>query len=136
MATRQSGEMTMRFNVNGTIRASRKHPVKLTSNVPQGNVLPARICTSPCSPYRASVPTAPKTAINARRKVAPIRPGNSIVETIAQLHKDFARIQVVGAAKGKAVVEQDAAVRAVYGPQVGGELVAENFAERNGETGT
>src|SRR6266851_1007957 len=113
MATRQSGEITMRFKVNWPIRPRRKQPVKLTSRVP----------------------TAPKMAINAKRNVAPIRPGKSVVETIAQLDKDFPRIQEVGAAESETVVEQDAAVGDVDGLQVGGEFFAETFAERKVKSG-
>src|SRR5260370_38576670 len=69
-------------------------------------------------------------AINANRNVAPIRPGKSVMETIAQLDKDFPRIQEVGAAESETVVEQDAVVGDVYGLQVGGEFFAETFAER------
>ena len=52
------------------------------------------------------------------------------METVAHLDKNFARIQVVGAAKGKAVVEQDAAVGGVDGLQVERELLAETLAQR------
>src|SRR5260370_40061310 len=62
-------------------------------------------------------------------------PAESIVETVAQLHKKFARIQVVGAAEGEAVVEEDAAVGDVDRLQVDGEFVAELLAERNVEGG-
>jgi hypothetical protein len=34
----------------------------------------------------------------------------SVVEAIAQLNEDFARVEIVGAAKGEAVVEKGAAV--------------------------
>src|SRR5216684_7106519 len=135
MATRQSGEITMRFRVNWPIRPSKKQPDKLTSSVPYGKVLAVRICTRPCRPYRASVPAAPKIAINARRNFAPIRPGKSVVETITQLDKNFARIQVVGAAKGKAVVEEDAAVGDVDALQVDGKPFAETLADRKVESG-
>jgi hypothetical protein len=52
------------------------------------------------------------------------------METVAQLDKKFARIQVVRAAKGKAVVEQNAAVGDIDALQVEGESFAETFAER------
>src|SRR6266849_2143564 len=78
---------------------------------------------------------APKIAIKARRNIPPIRPGKSIVETIAQLHEDFARIEEVGAAKGKTVVKQDAAVGDIDALHVDGESLAELFAEREVEGG-
>jgi hypothetical protein len=71
MATRQSGEITNRFSVNCPINPSKKHPLRFTSNVPYGKVPGTRICTSPCSPYRASVPIAPKTAIRVIRNYSP-----------------------------------------------------------------
>src|SRR6266851_5572337 len=74
-------------------------------------------------------------AINAKRNVAPIRPGKSVMETIAQLDKDFPRIQEVGAAESETVVEQDAVVGDVDGLQVGGEFFAETFAERKVKSG-
>src|SRR5204862_5408979 len=62
----------MRFKVNWPITPSKKQPVKFMSNVPYGKVLATRICTRPCRPYRASVQTAPKIAINVRRNSSPI----------------------------------------------------------------
>lgn len=41
--------------------------------------------------------------------------GNSVVKTIAQLREDFARIQVVDTAEGKAVVQEDASIGDVDG---------------------
>ena len=52
------------------------------------------------------------------------------METIAQLHENFARIQVVRSAERKAVVEQDAAVGDVDALQVDGESFAETLAQR------
>jgi len=46
MAIRQSGETIMRFNVICPTRPRRKHPVRLISSVPQGNVLPVCTCVN------------------------------------------------------------------------------------------
>ena len=52
------------------------------------------------------------------------------METVAQLDKKFSRIQVVRAAKRKAVVEQDTAIGDVQGLKVESEALAETFTER------
>ena len=52
------------------------------------------------------------------------------METVAQLDKKFSRIQVVRAAKRKAVVEQDTAIGDVQGFKVESEALAETFTER------
>ena len=54
----------------------------------------------------------------------------SVVETIAQLDEYFARVEVVRAAEGEAVVEEDAAVGDVDNLEVCGEAFAEILAER------
>ena len=53
----------------------------------------------------------------------------SVVETIAHLEKDFARIEEVRAAKGEAAVEKDAAVGDVESLEAGGEFFTAGFAE-------
>src|SRR5580700_5421915 len=58
----------------------------------------------------------------------------SVMEAVANLRVDFARVQVMGSAEGEAVVEQDAAVGDVDALQVDGESFAETFAERKVES--
>ncbi len=60
---------------------------------------------------------------------------NSIVKTVPQLDKNFARIQVVRSAKRKTIVEQDAPVGDVDALQVDGESFPETFAEGKVERG-
>src|SRR3979490_2689512 len=74
-------------------------------------------------------------AINAKRNVALLRPGKSIVETIAQLDKDFSRIEKMRAPEGETVVEEDAAVGDIDGLQVSGESFAKTLAERKVKRG-
>ena len=57
------------------------------------------------------------------------------METIAHLDEEFARIQVVGAAKGETVVEEDAAVGEVQSLNVYGEAFAEAFSKREVDGG-
>ena len=57
------------------------------------------------------------------------------METIAHLDEEFAGIQVVGAAEGETVVEEDAAVGEVDGLNVQGEAFAETFSEREVDSG-
>ena len=57
------------------------------------------------------------------------------METVAQLDENFARIQVMGAAEGEAVIEQDAAAGDVDPLQVDRESFAETLAERKVEGG-
>jgi len=52
------------------------------------------------------------------------------METVAQLDKNFPRIQVVRASKGKAVVEQHAAIGDVQSLNVQREALAETLPER------
>src|SRR5579859_577012 len=73
MAMRHSGGTITRFSRTCPINPRKKQPVKLISSVPYGNVLPILICTSPCSPYLASVPAAPNAPIRNKRNVSPIR---------------------------------------------------------------
>src|SRR2546429_3673534 len=54
----------------------------------------------------------------------------SVMETVAQLDENFARIQVVRASKGKAVVEHHAAIGDVQGLHVQREALAETLPER------
>jgi len=51
------------------------------------------------------------------------------MKTIAQLDKDFARIEEVSAAESETVVEQEAAVGDVESLEAGGEFFAERFAK-------
>ena len=51
------------------------------------------------------------------------------METVAQLGKDFAGIQEMRSAEGKAIVEQNAAVGDVEGAQGDGKPFAKLFAE-------
>ena len=51
------------------------------------------------------------------------------MKPIAQLNENFARVKVVSAAEGEAIVEKDAAVGDVCGLQVEGEAFAEIFAK-------
>jgi hypothetical protein len=53
---------------------------------------------------------------------------NLVMEAVAELDEEFARIVPVEAAEGDAVVELDTAVRYVYGVQRCGEVLAEIFA--------
>ena len=57
------------------------------------------------------------------------------METIAQLHKNFPRIQEVGAAEGEAIVQREAAVGHVDALHVDGESFTETLAERKVERG-
>lgn len=47
------------------------------------------------------------------------------MKAIAQLHKDFARIEEMRAAEGEAVVEQHPAIGDVEGLQIDGKALAE-----------
>src|SRR6266481_8985125 len=53
-----------------------------------------------------------------------------IMKTVANLYEDFARIEVMGAAESKAVVEQHAPVGDVHALQVNGEPFAKTLTER------
>ena len=55
---------------------------------------------------------------------------SSVVETVANLDEEFARIQVMSAAEGKAVVEQHPAVGDIDALNVDRESFAETFPER------
>src|SRR5256884_8457456 len=55
--------------------------------------------------------------------------GKSVMETVAQLEKNFPRIQVVRASKGKAVFEQHEAVGDVQSLNVQREALAETLPE-------
>ena len=52
------------------------------------------------------------------------------MKAVAQLNEDFARIEIVRAAEGEAVVEQHAAVGDVDGLKIDGEALAKLPAER------
>jgi hypothetical protein len=52
------------------------------------------------------------------------------MEAVAQLDEDFPRVEEVRSAKGKAVVEQNAAVGDIDGTHGDGETLAEIFAQR------
>ena len=51
------------------------------------------------------------------------------MKTVANLDVEFARVQVVGAAEGKAVVEQDAAIGDVQRLNVYRELLTETLSQ-------
>ena len=57
------------------------------------------------------------------------------MKTVANLDVEFARVQVVGAAEGKAVVEQDAAIGDVQRLNVYRELLAETLSQRKVKCG-
>jgi hypothetical protein len=62
---------------------------------------------------RKAVPHRKRT-YEATREAGP----SSVMETVAQLKEDFARVEEMGSTEGKAVVKQDAAVcdvECVYG---------------------
>ena len=52
------------------------------------------------------------------------------MEAVAQLDKDFARFEVVGAAEREAIVEQHAAVDNVEGLEIDGKALAKFLANR------
>src|SRR5437899_5862942 len=64
------------------------------------------------------------------KNVKKVKEKASVVEAIAHLDKDFARFEIVRAAKSEAVVEQHAAVGDVNGLKVDGEALAEIFSDR------
>ena len=57
-------------------------------------------------------------------------PYESIMEAVAELEEDLARVEIVGAAEGEAVVEEHAAVGDVDGLEIDGEALTEVFSER------
>src|SRR5258706_3653025 len=63
-------------------------------------------------------------------KQAPRPPLPSVVETVANLYKDFARIQVVRPAESKTIVEEDASIGDIDRLYICGEPFAEALAQR------
>ena len=51
------------------------------------------------------------------------------VKMVAQLHENFARVQVMGAPEGEAIVEEQAAIGDVEPGNRKGEVLAKVFAE-------
>jgi len=74
------------------------------------------------------------TAIISRRLFSTVRE-ELVVEAVAELEEDFARVEEMRAAKSEAVVEEHAAVRDVDGLDTGGKTVTETLAQRQIEGG-
>src|SRR5689334_1824750 len=113
MAMRKSEEMSMRFSVSCPMKPSSRQPERLMSSVPYGKPLPIRICTTPCKPYRASVPIAPNSAIRKSFTPSPLCDGEqftSEVEAVANLSGELPGIVPVGSAERIRVVQQVARI--------------------------